>query len=108
MKKSGSEEDLQKDMEKGGFRGGLDPPESSSRYSESSIQHFPTASRFGAKSGTKTIPKSRFWGYFGALGWFFGEKRRSKKRPKKREVKNEVQGVMPTIDGTMVGPRVSP
>ena len=62
MKKSGSEEHLQKDVEKGGFRGGLDPPESSSRYSESSIQHFPTASRFGAKSGTKTIPKSRFGG----------------------------------------------
>ena len=71
MKKSGSEEDLQKDVEKGGFRGGLDPPESSSRYSESSIQHFPTASRFGAKSGPKTIPKSRFGGLFWCLGVFF-------------------------------------
>ena len=57
MKKTGSERDLEKDMEKGDFRGGPDPPESSSRSGESLIQHFPTGSRFGPKSGPKTIPK---------------------------------------------------
>ena len=75
MKKTGSGGDLQKNMKKDEFRGGPDPPKSRSRFSGSAIQHFPAASKIGAKRGSKTSPKSKFWGSCWRLGVIFWRKK---------------------------------